>query len=1674
MRMEQYMLHTDHNIWDIVVNGNTPVAVVAAGASGEVPPKTAKELQQRKNELKAKSTLLLYIPDEYLLKFHGIQDVKSLWEAIKNRFGGNKESKKMQKAVLKQQFESFTASRGESLDRIYDRFQKLFSQLEIHGEKDSQEDVNMKLLRSLPPAWNTHALIIRNKGDLETVTTNDLYHNLKVYEGKIKGQSSSNSNSQNVAFISAKNTSSTNETVNTADNTASTHDQASPSPSTYADEIDPDDLEETDLKWQVAMLTMRVKKFMKKSGRNFMYNGKETVGFDKTKVECYNCHRRGHFAKECRALRNQGNRNGENARRTVPVETSATALIYDKKKEKLNRASLEIIGYQIGLESIEARLLVHEKNKAAYEESIEFLKYDVRVRDAEIKQPKNHDEALKEKVALKLKLQKFDTSSKNLTKLINSQISVNDKSGLGYDCQFNESEVVNSVSNNRDSNVDDNLINDRFKIVEEFHIVPPPYTGNYLSPRADLSFARLDDSVYRSDMSKSKANETGVKPNETIVKPIEAETNKVDLKSVPESIVNKFRVFNDAPIIEEWDSDSDEDEIVLKSVNEKHTNEKAEQPRNLNHLIRDCNYHENKMVKKFVMNNVFPLPLELNSVLFTDIECVVLSLEFKLPDENQASLDESNLWHRRLGHINFKTLNKLVKGNLVRGLPLKTFENDHSCVACQKGKQHKASCKSKTVSSISKPLHLLHTDLFGPVAIRSIMHKVYCLVVTDDYSRFSWVFFLATKDETSEILQNFIKGIENQLDYKVKIIRSDNGTEFKNKELNQFCQNKGIHREFSVARTPQQNGVAERKNRTLIEAARTMLADSKLPTTFWAEAVNTACYVQNRVLVIKPHNKTPYELLLGRPPLLSFMRPFGCPVTILNTLDHQGKFDGKSDDGYFVGYSINSKAFRVFNTRTRIVEESLHINFLENKPNVGGNGPKWLFDIDFLTNSMNYQPVVAENQTTNHAGNSSSISAGKDLKKEASATDYIILPIWATSSSKSHEDSKSLKDAEKKAVEEEKDLSDDLERMIIQEKAAKAAHDASSSQGNVNTVDNVADNTNSTNNINTVSSSVNTARANFDNINNTNSKWFSSSPVDNIGVFGNAYDDREVGAEAHIKNLELSQPTRSMIKKSAEHAMVSYISKQRRTNHKYFQNCLLACFLSQIEPKKISQALTDYSWIEAMQEELMQFKLQNVWTLVDLPNGKRAIGTKWVYKNKTDKRGIVVKNKARLVAQGYTQEEGIDYDKVFAPVSKIEVIRLFLAYASFMRFIMYQMDVKSAFLYGTIEEEVYVCQPPGFEDPQFPDKVYKVEKALYGLHQAPRAWYETLSTYLLENRFRRGIIDKTLFIKKDKGDILLVQVYVDDIIFGSTKKSLCTEFESLMHKRFQISSMGELTFFLGLQKFDFSFVKTASTPMEPNKPLKKDEEAEDVDVHLYRSMIGSLMYLTASRPDIMFAVCACARFQVTPKTSHLHAVKRIFRYLKGQPKLGLWYPRDSPFDLEAFSDSDYAGANLDRKSTTGSCQFLRKRLILWQCKKQTIIALSTTEAEYVAAANCRGQHNMVAFLQKPAGSEEFQQIVDFLAGSHIRRHLQLTDADGISSLPITEIFDQFTLMGYVSNNDKLTFQKGVHIPLFDTMLIHDQSGQEEGPTLSVESQHTPIASPSTSQPTTSQPTSSQE
>nr|GEW49088.1 hypothetical protein [Tanacetum cinerariifolium] len=935
--------HTDYALWEVIVNGDAPEAIasVSGGVEANVPPKTTAEKIARRNELKAKSTMLLAILDEHLLKFHGIKDAKTLWEAIKTRF------------------------------------QKLISQLEIHGEVISHEDANLKLLRSLPPAWNTHTLIMQNMSNLDTLSMDDLYNNLKVCEAEIKGQLRSSLNSQNVAFVSSDNTSSTNEAVNTTHSVSAASSQGQASTSTYADDvifsffanqsnspqldteyleqIDTDDLEEMDLKWQVAMHTMRVKRFIKKTGTNLNFTGKETVGFDKTKVECYNCHMKGHFAREYSSYQAEEG----------PTDFALTAFSSPSSSSS----------------DTEVHLIV----------------------------------------------------------------------------------VLN------ESGEDNNQENDRYKTNEGYHAVHPPYTGNFMPPRPDLSFTRLDDYVFNSAISEPTT-----------------------------------------------------------SVHETKTS--ASKTRN------------------FVLNN-----------------------KGKATGQREVRPVWNNA--KRVNHQNFS--NKLTHPHPRRNFVLTAVITNSGKVQVNAAKQSSPrGAASTSTAKYGNPQYTL-------------------------------------KDQ----------GIFNS----------------------------GCSRHMTG-------------NKSFL---------------------------------------TDYQEIDG-----GFIEFRGSPKGgKISGKDHLDKFEGKADEGFLVEYSVNRK------------------------------GPKWLFDIDSLTYSMNYELVTT--RSNNDAGIEINANAGKAGQEKASDHEYIMLPFMPSSTKSSEDkDAGEVPDKGDDGVSKGSGIDD-------QEKTNNSTQYVSTAEPSINTP--------STNN-NTGSLNINTVGPNDP----------SMTSLKETSIYDDdVYDDREVGAEADTNNLEL---------------------------------------------------------------------LTVVWTLVDLSNDKRAIGTEWVFRNKKDERGIIIRSKARLVTQGHTQEEGIDYDEVFAPVARIEAISIFLAYASFMGFIVYQMGVKSAFLYDTIEEEK----------------------------------------------------DNEIFISQDK--------YVADI----------------------------------LKKFDFTTVKTASTLIEPNKTSIKDAEAEDVDMNLYRSMIGSLMYLTASRPDIMFAVCACARFQVTLKTSHLYVVKIILRYLNGQPKLGRWYPRDSPFNLEAFFDSDYAGASLDRNPQQEVVNFLAK------------------------------------------------------------------------------------------------------------------------------------------------------
>ncbi|GJW67690.1 putative ribonuclease H-like domain-containing protein [Tanacetum coccineum] len=601
---------------------------------------------------------------------------------------------------------------------------------------------------------------------------------------------------------------------------------------------------------------------------------------------------------------------------------------------------------------------------------------------------------------------------------------------------------------------------------------------------------------------------------------------------------------------------------------------------------------------------------------------------------------------------------------------------------------------------------------------------------------------------------------------------------------------KGIKGEFSIARLHCRMALQKEKP-DLIEAARTMLADSLLPIPFWAEAVNTACYVLNRVLVTKPQNKTPYELLI----------------------DSLGKFDGKSDEGYLLGYSTSSKAFRVYNKRTKRVEENLHINFLEDQPNVTGTGPNWMFDLDFLTNSMNYIPVSVENQVNVDAGTQDSYVAGSSGKDKGPTQEYILLPLQPhrtripvedvppaahekpSESSPKDNDVQDTEDAADKEEqhqmkESEQDLQDELEKMVTQELAAKAMDDVSrqafeEEKRRIASQKKAAQAT-STNILSTDRQSVSTDRPSVstDRPSVSTDRPFVSTDRPSVST------DRPFVSTDRPSVSIASTPTGT----NAGESSFVYLGGKIPIDASTLPNAdtLIKICLTWKMLLILSQMM-EYSM-----ELMMMMKMWVQW----------LISTTWITPllNKRDEISIFVKNKARLVAQGFRQEKGIDYDEVFAPVAKIKAIRIFLAFASYMGFTVYQMDVKSAFLYGTIEEEVYVYQPPGFVDPAHPNKVYKVIKALYGLHQAPKAWFETLSSFLMENGFKRGTIDKTMFIMKRKsGHVKMIarkrpRPQPDDdsddehrkclriITFDSTIDSEIMETKSLIARLYKVSS----------------------------------------------------------------------------------------------------------------------------------------------------------------------------------------------------------------------------------------------------------------------------------------------
>lgn len=787
------------------------------------------------------------------------------------------------------------------------------------------------------------------------------------------------------------------------------------------------------------------------------------------------------------------------------------------------------------------------------------------------------------------------------------------------------------------------------------------------------------------------------------------------------------------------------------------------------------------------------------------------------------SLAENDLWHQRYGHLNIQGLQLLHNKQMVSNLPaIKPLER--VCEGCMVGKQTKNSFPVEKAKRAEDILEIVHADLWGPARTESLAGSNYFLLFTDDYSRMSWVYFLKHKSEAFEYFRKFKAFVEKQSGKALKVLRTDRGGEFLSKEFNDFCEDEGIGRQLTTPYKPQQNGVAERKNRTVGEMARTMLKQKGLPDSFWAEGVAVAVHILNISPTKAVWNQTPYEAWHGNKPSVSHLRIFGCICYVLTT-SARHKLDAKSQKHIFIGYGLKSKGYRVYDPVSGKITVSRDVVFDEDA--------SWEWKLE----DNGFAPQV-------------------------------------------------------EPEEEEEDASQ-----------------------------------------------------------NTKS------------------DQSEISKETTPATVLSTHESTQLRKSERGHI------PRRRFEIEGEETSSLVLFVG--DPVTVTEAMEKEEWRTAMNEELSAIERNHTWEMVNLPDGKNLISLKWVFKTKYLADGSIQKHKARLVVRGFTQQHGIDYDETFSPVARFETVRTILAVAAQEQWKIHQFDVKSAFLNGDLKEEVYVSQPPGFESKTDPHKVLRLRKALYGLKQAPRAWYSKIDDFFHKNGFQRSRSEPTLYVKRQGSDhLLIVSLYVDDMIYTGSSLQLLREFQAAMKEMFDMTDLGELQYFLGLEisqtgggifmsqkkyvedtlkRFNMHGCKTAPTPMNTNEKLEAEDETGLTDASVYRSLVGRLIYLTHSRPDICYAVGVLSRYMHRPTRHHFGATKRVLHYLAGTKEYGIWFSKTKDFRLKGFTDSDWAGSVDDRKSTSGHCFILGTAAISWSSKKQPSVALSSTEAEYVAAteASCQ-------------------------------------------------------------------------------------------------------------------------
>ncbi|GAU39052.1 hypothetical protein TSUD_396570 [Trifolium subterraneum] len=754
--------------------------------------------------------------------------------------------------------------------------------------------------------------------------------------------------------------------------------------------------------------------------------------------------------------------------------------------------------------------------------------------------------------------------------------------------------------------------------------------------------------------------------------------------------------------------------------------------------------------------------------------------------------DKKRLWHYRYGHLNFKSLNQLSSKHMVVGLPL-IHTPDKLCEGCFASKQPRNSFKNTVYYRLTQPLHVVHSDICGPIETATLGGNRYFMTCVDEFTRKVWIYLLKEKSEAFSAFKKFCATAERQCENHLKTLRTDGGGEYNSNEFKTFCEEKGITHEVTAPYTPQHNGLAERRNRTLLNMARCMLKGKGLPKNLWGEAVNAAAYVLNRCPTQKMKDNTPEELWTGHKQSIKQLRIFGSICYRHIPDEKRRKLDDKSEQLILIGYDATG-AYKLYNPSSKKVVISRDVVNLED-----------------TVNNETVHPVVDP-----------------------------------------HEEVGEIEDM----------------------------HTSSDGEEVVN-------------------------------------------------------DDGDL---VHL------------------------------------------AFMADVEPVNWHEALSDPNWKNAMNEEIKSIEKNNTWRLVDLPAHKKPIIVKWIFKIKRNPDGGIVKHKARLVARGFLQQQGIDYNEVYAPVARMETIRLVIVIASSMNWSLSHMDVKSAFLNGPLKEEVYVSQPSGFEVDAQKDKVYKLQKALYGLKQAPRAWNKRIDTFLHKEGFVKCSVEFGVYMKgNDVSDAILICLYVDDLLITGSNNNCIEKFKGRLKNEFEMSDLGKLNYFLGLEflyepngivlhqkkyiadvlkRFHMEHCNEAETPMEANLKLSKGEDEQAVDATLFKQVVGSLRFICNTRLDINYAVGSVSRFMSNPKASHMVAAKRILRYLKGTKDFGLVFPtnnKESKIELEGFSDSDWCGDKDDRRSKSGYWFRFKNSPISWSSRKQSIVALSSCDAEYVAAAQAACQ-----------------------------------------------------------------------------------------------------------------------